>query len=90
MPKQKRGAKTVKRRSKRTSPTLSIPELRSSMEYISSYANSLVQNTSKSAKQLAKDFASEWKKTFGKSLDLKTSEQYIRHFALYEGTQKDS
>jgi len=88
MPKQRRGGKTMKKRSKRSSSVLSIPELRSSMEYISSFSEGLVKNTSKSAKQMAKEFAAEWKKTFGKSLDMKASEQYIRHMLAMKGSKR--
>lgn len=79
-----RRGKTVKRRSKSTraksaGPVLSIPELRKSMEYISEYTESLLSKGSKSVDAMAKEFAAEWKKVFGKSLSLSAAKNYIRH-----------
>jgi hypothetical protein len=88
MPKQKRGGKTMKKHSKQSGSTLTIPELRSSMEYITSYSENLVRSSSKSVKELAKEFAAEWKKIFGKSLDLKAAEQYIKHMKAMKGSKK--
>jgi hypothetical protein len=58
---------------------LTIPELRQSMDYISNYSSKLVSGTKKSVKELAKDFAREWKKVFGKTLSPKIAESYVRH-----------
>lgn len=66
--------KTVKRDHKKA---LGIPELRKSMEYISSYSQDLVKQGQKSSKQLASEFQKEWKSVFGKSLSTKTAMSYI-------------
>lgn len=58
---------------------LTIPELRQSMDYITHYSSKLVSGTKKSVKELAKDFAHEWKKVFGKSLSPKIAESYVKH-----------
>ncbi len=75
MPKHR---KTQKKRAAKA-PAMTIPELRSSMEYIVSYSQSLASKGSKSVKDAAKDFAAEWKKVFGKTLPTKTAEQYVKH-----------
>lgn len=71
-----RRGKTQKRRSSKK--TLSIPELRSSMEHMTSFSQKLVHSKI-STKEAAKQFASEWKKVFGKTLAPKVAEDYIKH-----------
>ena len=58
--------------------TLTIPELRSSMEYISSYAQKLVHSKD-SLKEKAKALSSEWKRVFGKALKPKLAEDYLKN-----------
>jgi hypothetical protein len=70
--------KTQKRKTRRCPSVATIPELRKSLEHISSYGERLIKGGSKSVKQMASQFASEWKKTFGKTLPFSTAEQYIR------------
>lgn len=57
---------------------LTIPELRSSMEYISSYADKLVHNKDL-LKEKAKALSSEWKRVFGKTLKPKLAEDYLKN-----------
>ena len=64
------------------SKVLSIPELRKSLDYISEYAKSMVKSGGKSMDVLAKEFASEWKKVFGKSLDLAAAKSYLQNMTI--------
>ncbi len=86
MPRTKRG-KTQKKRASTAKKTLTIPELRSSMEYISSYSEGLVHKKA-STKELAKEFASEWKRIFGKNLPQKVAESYIHHMMMMKKPKK--
>ena len=74
-------AKTRKTRKARTQKKqgkiLTIPELRSSMEHMDTYSHKLVGT--KSLKDAAKLFASEWKRVFGKELSLKIAEDYLKN-----------
>jgi hypothetical protein len=71
-------AKTRKARTqKKHSKVLTIPELRSSMEHMDNYSHKLV--LTKSMKDGAKLFASEWKRVFGKQLSLKIAEDYLKN-----------
>jgi len=80
-----RHGKTQKKRTlKHGKKVLSIPELRSSMEYMTSFSEKLVHKKS-STKQLAKEFASEWKRVFGKTLAPKVAEDYIKHTMSVRG-----
>jgi len=79
---QKRGSKTLKKRvasspAKKTK-ILTIPELRSSLDHITKYTETIVQSGNKSVKEVASVFAQEWKKTFGKTLKPSVAESYIR------------
>jgi hypothetical protein len=80
--------KTQKRKTRRCPSVATIPELRKSLEYISSYGERLVKSGSKSMKQMAAQFASEWKKTFGKTLSPSTAEQYIRSISSMKKGKK--
>lgn len=73
--------KTLKKRSKtlKKHSVLTIPELRKSLDYISSYAEKLVRSGAAGTKEVANSFASEWKKTFGKTLPVETAESYLKH-----------
>jgi len=62
---------------KRHEKVLTIPELRSSMEHMDSYSHKLV--ATKSLKDGAKLFASEWKRVFGKTLSPKAAEDYLKN-----------
>lgn len=57
---------------------MSIPELRTSMQHMEAYTHQLVRSR-KSPKELAGKFASEWRATFGKALERKQAEAYIKH-----------
>jgi hypothetical protein len=82
--------KTQKRKSGGTADKgMSIPELRTSLEHISSYAEGLVQKGGESIDAMAKTFAAEWKKTFGKTLDFGAAKSYIEHMmSLSKGKGK--
>jgi len=85
----RRGHKTMKKRgTRKNAHVLSIPELRQSMDYITNYSHKLVHGGKKSDKDLAKAFASEWKKVFGKSLSPKIAQSYIKHLKGKKGTRK--
>lgn len=86
--------KTRRQKSKSRKATsqkvLSIPELRKSLDYISEYAKSMVKSGGKSMDALAKDFASEWKKVFGKSLDLGAAKSYLQNMTILSSSKKGS
>lgn len=80
------GKRTKTRKQKKI---LTIPELRKSLDYISTYASSLVQTTKDSVKELSSKFAKEWKKVFGKTLSPKVAEAYIKSLMkVKRGTRK--
>jgi hypothetical protein len=70
------------RKSSAQPKVLSIPELRKGLDYISEYAKSMVKSGGKSMDALAKEFASEWKKVFGKSLDLAAAKSYLQNMTI--------
>ena len=70
-----RKPKTQKKRGK----PLTIPLLRSSIDHMNVYCEKLLQQTNMPMKEKAKDFASEWKRVFGKVLQPKVAEEYIKH-----------
>ncbi len=78
-----RRGKTQKKRTKshqsKSKKVLTIPELRKSLDHVTSYTEALVKSGAKSTKEMAAAFADEWQKVFGVKLDGKTSESYIRH-----------
>jgi len=55
--------------------TLTIPQLRQSLEHMESYSDKLAGT--KPVSQAAKLFASEWKRVFGKTLSPKDAEAYL-------------
>jgi hypothetical protein len=71
-------AKTKRNRHTRKAKVLTIPELRSSMEYMNAYCEKIV-HSKMSLKEKSKAFASEWKRVFGKSLKPKAAEDYIKN-----------
>lgn len=84
----RRGKGTHRRHSRSIKPSkkvLDIPELRKGMHHISAYGQKLVSGNFKSIKVAAQAFAAEWKRTFGKTMSLKASEQYIRHLMGSKG-----
>ena len=58
---------------------LTVPQLRKSLDHITAYTEQLVSSGSKSVKESAAVFTSEWHKVFGKRLDTTTAENYIKH-----------
>lgn len=72
-------------RVQKKTPTMTIPGLRKSLDHISSYGESLAKSGSKSVKEGAAAFASEWKKVFGKPLSMDAAEKYIRHLTSKKG-----
>lgn len=77
--------KTHKRRGNKK--TLTIPQLRKSLDHIHSYASHLAKSGASSQKEKAAAFSDEWYKTFGKRLDKNTAESYVAHVM---STQKKS
>ncbi len=70
--------KSKKYHTKQEVKVLTIPELRKSLEHVTSYAESMAHaNVSKS--EMADRFASEWKKVFGKTLSKDDAEAYVQH-----------
>jgi hypothetical protein len=74
---QKRSKSTKSRKS--CSKVLTIPQLRQSLDYISSYADSLVKSGMKLTDESVKSFASEWKRTFGKTLPESSARSYLEN-----------
>lgn len=73
-----RGRSKTHRTKKHHTKVLSIPELRKSLEHVSSYAESMAhEKVSKS--EMVEKFASEWKKVFGKPLSKDDAEAYVQH-----------
>jgi hypothetical protein len=71
-------AKTRKARTqKKHNKVLSIPELRLSMKHMDDYSNKLI--ATKSMKEGAKLFISEWKRVFGKVISSKVAESYLKN-----------
>ncbi len=64
---------------------MSIPQLRKGLDHITDYTESLVQSGVSSTKQLAKSFAAEWHRVFGKRMNLSTAESYIKHMMGMKG-----
>jgi hypothetical protein len=73
---KKRGKTLVK--SEKAVP-LTIPELRKSIDYVSSLTENLIRSGKYSAKEAASIFSREWKKVFGKQLSKETAMSYIQH-----------
>jgi hypothetical protein len=76
-------AKTRKGRSrsktqKKNTDLLTIPELRSSIDHMDSYANKLV-SSKVPLSAAAKNFASEWKHVLGKQLSPKAATDFIKY-----------
>jgi hypothetical protein len=84
MVKGQRG-KTVKKSKPTTGKVMSIPQLRKGLDHITDYTESLVQSGVSSTKQLAKSFAAEWHRVFGKRMNLSTAESYIKHIMGMKG-----
>jgi hypothetical protein len=87
MAKGQRG-KTVRRAKTSKSAkgsAMSIPQLRKGLDHITDYTESLVKSGVTSTKQLAKQFAAEWHKVFGKRMSLSTAESYIKHMMGMKG-----
>jgi hypothetical protein len=75
----RKGSKTQKRRKtqSKSKSALGIPELRKSLDYIGEYTNSLLQKGSSVTKEMAAEFANEWRKVFGKPMSLSSAKQYL-------------
>jgi hypothetical protein len=73
---------------KQSKEAMSIPELRKSLEYIQMFADKQLKSGKESVSDLAKVFAEEWKKVFGKPLDQRTAESYIKHIRSFGGRKK--
>lgn len=84
----KHGKTKRRSRTQRRERVLTIPELRKSMDYITTYGHSLMKGGSRSDKELASAFAAEWKKVFGKKLSPKIALSYVKHLKGKRGTRK--
>lgn len=78
----RKSSKTHKRRKASTAKASSmsamgIPELRKSIDYIGDYTQSLVASGSKVTREMASDFAAEWRKVFGKTMPLESAKEYL-------------
>ena len=81
--------KVNKNKSRKQGNALTIPQLRSSLEYITNYTENLVRSKNASVKEIASLFAAEWKKVFGKKLSTKVAESYIKSMMkVKKGTRK--
>lgn len=68
---------------------MTIGDLRKSLDHIRVYSERLIRTGGGNVtKEKAREFASEWKKTFGKTLSLKASEQYLTHLKCTKNTMK--
>jgi len=89
MPHPRGKTRKNKSKSRKQGKVLTIPELRHSLEHISSYTHSLVRSGNASVKDAAKSFSMEWKKVFGKTLSPKVAESYIKSMMKKgKGTRK--
>jgi len=84
MAKGQRG-KTVRKSKASKGKTMSIPQLRKGLDHIGDYTERLVQSGVSGTKQLAKSFAAEWHRVFGKRMDLATAESYVKHMMGMKG-----
>jgi hypothetical protein len=84
MAKGQRG-KTVRKSKASKGKTMSIPQLRKGLDHIADYTERLVQSGVSGTKQLAKSFAAEWHRVFGKRMDLATAESYVKHMLGMKG-----
>jgi hypothetical protein len=73
----RKGKTHKKRHARQEAKVMSIPELRKSLEHVTSYAESMSHSGSKT--EMAEKFASEWKKVFGKTLSKDDAEAYVQH-----------
>jgi hypothetical protein len=82
--------KTQKRRSKTNKISVkTIPELRKALDHVRVYAEGLIKKGGGSVtKEKAREFASEWKKAFGKSMSVKAAEEYLVFLKCSTNTKK--
>ena len=71
------------------SKTMSLPELRTGLQYIEAYAGSVLQKTD-DMRQAAADFANEWYAVFQKKLSLDAATDYLKHATSYIGAKGNS
>lgn len=62
--------------------TMSLPELRTGLQYIEAYAGKVLQKTD-DMRQAAADFANEWYAVFQKKLSLDAATDYLKHATTY-------
>jgi hypothetical protein len=65
--------------------TMSLPELRTGLQYIEAYAGKVLAKTD-DMRQAAADFANEWYAVFQKKLSLDAATDYLKHATTYSGT----
>lgn len=66
--------------------TMTLPELRTGLQYIEAYAGTLLQKTD-DMRQAAADFANEWYAVFQKKLSLDAATDYLKHATSYSATK---
>ena len=64
---------------------MSLPELRTGLQYIEAYAGTVLQKTD-DMRQAAADFANEWYAVFQKKLSLDAATDYLKHATTYSST----
>lgn len=65
---------------------MSLPELRTGLQYIEAYAGSVLQKTD-DMRQAAADFANEWYAVFQKKLSLDAATEYLKHATSYSASK---
>lgn len=65
-----------------SSKVLTIPELRKSLDYVTARGEEMASRGGKSMDAMAKEFASEWKKVFGKTLDVSAAKSYLQNMTI--------
>ena len=69
--------------------TMSLPELRTGLQYIEAYAGKVLAKTD-DMRQAAADFANEWYAVFQKKLSLDAATDYLKHATTYSATSAKS
>ena len=77
------------RRAKKANGVHTIPEIRRTFEYMESYVAKKIAS-GQSTKQITKDLQGEWKKKFGKPLDERSAEAFIKDALAQHTTPRPS
>ena len=82
MPKRYRKTKKGSGSTAPCGKTMSLPELRTGLQYIEAYAGKVLAKTD-DMRQAAADFANEWYAVFQKKLSLDAATDYLKHATTY-------